>query len=105
MSETMSASVDARPVSYFRERWAGRISFHQLFWWEMFGVATLGNASVSLFSLILLTQGVTGGIWLALHMIVLPYNVFLVMAIWRHQHASLVARWVALLWLGATLLV
>lgn len=105
MSETLNASVEARPARYFRERWAGRISFHQLFWWEMFGVATLVNASVSLFSLILLTQGVSGGIWLVLHMILLPYNLFLVTAIWRHRHASLVSRWVALLWLGATLLV
>jgi len=104
MSGTMNASVDARPASYFRERWAGRISFHQLFWWEMFGVATLLNASVSLFSLILLTQGVSGGIWLVLHMLLLPYNLFLVTTIWRHADASQVSRCSALVWLWATLL-
>jgi hypothetical protein len=104
MNGMLNASVAARPSGYFRERWSGQISFRQLFWWDMLGVATLLNASVALFSLILLTQGVTGGVWLALHMIVLPYNVFLVMSVWRHVHATPMARWVSMIWLGASLL-
>jgi hypothetical protein len=64
MNGALNVSVDARPSGYFRQRWSGRVSLRQLLWWDVFAVATLVNASVALLSLILLTQGVTGGIWL-----------------------------------------
>lgn len=91
--------------AFLGQRWQGRVSFHQLFWWDMFSVGTLVNAFFSLASLILLSQGASGGLWLALHLLVLPYNLFLVASIWRHRQASTLSRASAGVWLGATVLV
>lgn len=68
-------------------------------------VATLINACVTLFSMILLAKGIADtGMWLLLHLILLPYNLFLVMAVWRHEKSQDTLRMASLGWPGLTLI-
>lgn len=102
----MTDSYAESPVRvFFRSRWQGDISLQKLFWWDTLAVATLINAGVALFAIILLAKGMANnGLWLLLHLILLPYNLFLVMAVWRHEKSEYTLRLVTLGWLGVTLI-
>ena len=67
-------------------------------------VATLINAFVAIFAMILLAKGMADGSgWFLLHLILLPYNLFLVVAVWRHEQSENTLRLATLGWLGLTL--
>lgn len=102
----LANAITASPVlAFVRSRWHGNISLRRLFWWDTLAVATLVNAVVAMFSLILLAKGLADtGMWALLHLILLPYNLFLVMAVWRHAQSGSRQRFVTLGWLGATLI-
>lgn len=104
MSEIAAAIPASKEPGFFRQRWQGQVALHQLFWWDLLAVGTLVNAGFVVFSLILLTQGMAGGFWFTLQALILPYNLFLVAAVWRHRHATLLQRSLAVVWLGIFLL-
>ena len=104
MSEVAATIAASKGPGFFRQRWHGQVALHQLFWWDLLAVGTLVNAGFVVFSLILLAQGMAGGYWLTLHALVLPYNLFLVAAVWRHPRAATLQRWLAMAWLGIFLL-
>jgi hypothetical protein len=95
----------ASPVVMFvRARWQGDVSLRRLFWWDTLAVATLINTFVAILAMILLAKGMTDGSgWLLLHVILLPYNLFLVVAVWRHNQSENKVRLATLGWLGLTL--
>jgi hypothetical protein len=76
----MTRAFDASPVlGFVRTRWQGDISLRRLFWWDTLAVATLINAAVAIFAMILLARGMADGAgWFLLHLLLLPYNLFLV---------------------------
>ncbi len=101
----MSNAFVASPVlGFVRARWQGDISLRRLFWWDTLAVATLINAGVAMFAMILLAKGMAdGGGWFLLHLLLLPYNLFLVVAVWRHEQSENTLRLATLGWLGLTL--
>lgn len=103
----MNAAYTASPVfGFFRARWNGDISLPRLFWWDTLAVATLVNAIVAMFSMILLAKGIANtGLWLLLHVTLLPYNIFLVSAIWRNGQSTTPIRTITLAWFLLTVLV
>lgn len=90
---------------YFASRWNGHVSRASLFWWDMVVVGTLVNIVAGLLSLILLVEGVHGGVWAALHLLLVPYNLFLLVAVWRRSVDAAVLRALAVCWFGVMLLV
>lgn len=90
---------------YFASRWSGHVPPGILFWWDMAVVGTLVNMVAGLVSLLLLAKGVHGAIWAAVHLLLVPYNLFLLLALWRTPAASAVQRAFAVCWFGFTLLV
>lgn len=102
MSNVFAASS---VLGFVRSRWRGEISLQRLFWWDTLAVATLINAFVAIFAMILLAKGMAdGGSWFLLHLMLLPYNLFLVMAVWRHEQSENTIRLTTLGWLGLTLI-
>jgi hypothetical protein len=99
-------ACSASPVlGFVRSRWQGDVSLHRLFWWDTLAVATLINACVAMFSMILLARGMAdGSFWFLLHLILLPYNLFLVIAVWRHEKSQDILRLATLVWLALTLI-
>lgn len=98
-----SATLISPALAFFHKRWRGAVSRQRLFWWDILAVATLLNAALGLISLILLTRGLNGGAWLLLHLLLLPYNLFLVAALWRQVDVGIPMRLAVLLWLTLTL--
>lgn len=102
MTDLPAGGCTAPVFAFFSRRWHGAVSLHRLFWWDMVAIATLLNAIVGIVSLIMLTRGLAGGAWLALHLLLLPYNLFLVVAIWRRTDAGHALRLAGLGWLALT---
>jgi hypothetical protein len=100
-------SLALKPSIYqfFRRRWQGEVPLRTLFWWDTLAVGTVVNAWVAIITLILLAQGLGTGIWLALFLVVMPYNLFLVSSLWRHRHATSITQAMSLTWLTGTLLI
>ncbi|MGQ2979854.1 MAG: hypothetical protein ACT6Q9_09195, partial [Polaromonas sp.] len=69
------------------------------FWRDMLMVGTGINLAVGFVVLMLIAQGVSLGLAIALHFLLLPYNLFLAMAVWRSPQASMVTTSAAALWL------
>lgn len=100
-----TGTLTSPAIAFFQQRWRGAVSRHRLFWWDILSVATLLNATLGMVSLILLTRGMDGGLWLLLHLLLLPYNLFLVAALWRQADVGLAMRLGVLLWLALTLVI
>jgi len=91
--------------TYFSARWNGHRPARSLFWWDVTIVGTLVNGILGLISLILLAKGVDGSVWLALHLLLIPYNLFLVFSVHRNVGSNLIHRGGSIAWFGCTLLV
>jgi hypothetical protein len=102
MADMTTGTLAAPAFAFFQRRWHGAVSRQRLFWWDMLSVATLLNATLGMLSLILLTRGMEGSTWLLLHLFLLPYNLFLVAALWRKDDAGQPMRLTALVWLAMT---
>lgn len=90
---------------YFSRRWHGEIPSSVLLWRDMVAIGTLINVAMSVAALLLLANGAEIAVAVIVHFLPLPYNVFLVMAFWRSGQRTNVTSAIALLWLGAVILI
>ena len=68
-------------------------------------VGSLLSATATLTALVLLSRGEAPGTALAVHLLPLPYGLFMVTSLWRTPQSPALARWASLLWLALTLLI
>jgi hypothetical protein len=91
--------VHSQPTAFFAGRWQGRVPMHLLFWRDMLMVGSGINLAAGFVVLMLIAQGVSLGLAIALHFLLLPYNLFLAMAVWRSPHRTGATTSAAALWL------
>lgn len=75
-----------------------------LFWRDMVLVGTLINLLFTGVALAMAASDLPIGVAAAVHFAPLPYNLFLVAAVWR-QPTSVVHHWASLVWLAFVTLV
>jgi len=63
--------------AFFARRWNGEVPIGQLFWWDMVVVASLINAATTVAALLILAAKMPALLAVAVHLIPLPYNLFL----------------------------
>ncbi|RWM24801.1 hypothetical protein [Mesorhizobium sp.] len=70
-------------AGFFRSRWQGQAPLDRLFWRDMLFAGTAINIASSALALVLL--GLKLPLWLVLaaHFLLVPYNIFLTLAVWR----------------------
>lgn len=90
---------------FFSGRWNGDVPVRRVFWWDALICATALNALAGVFGLILLTRGADPALWAAAHFGLLPYNVFLFLAVWRFSEHCWDRRIGIGLWFAGTLLI
>ena len=92
-------------VDFFRSRWRGEAMAGTLFWRDMMFVGSFVNLLTGFVALMLVAQGAV--LWLAavVHFAFLPYNAFLVMALWRTPRCSQLMRSTSLVWLALMTLI
>jgi hypothetical protein len=93
------------PLAFMRTRWRGEVGLRRLVWLDMAAVGTLVNLFASFGALMLAAQGATSGAAVAVHFAPMPYNLFIVAAIWRAPGCSSAQRIVAGAWLALMTLV
>jgi hypothetical protein len=84
---------------YFSQRWHGDIPFPDLFWKDLIVRGTAINALITFLALMLIARGFPPLWALALHLLVLPYNFFLVFAVLRRPEARMSFKVCAAGWL------
>ena len=99
------AMADGFAPAFFRLRWQGRMGWRTLFWRDLLLVGSLLSATATLTALVLLSRGQPPGAALAVHLLPLPYGLFMVTSLWRTPQSPSLARWASLLWLALTLLI
>ncbi|MGE0500948.1 MAG: hypothetical protein AB7I79_04725 [Rhizobiaceae bacterium] len=101
----MAAQDDgATRRGFFRSRLDGAVPLDRLFWLDMALVGTLINLATSFAALVALGLKWPAWAWIAVYLSPLPYNLFLVMAVWRTSASAApgvaaTARAGALAWL------
>lgn len=89
---------------FVAERWLGHTPLRQLFWRDLLGAGTFVNLLFGFSALILLAKRADATWGLILHLLPLPYNLFLVSCVWRHVDTKFAIRVAAVVWLLATLM-
>jgi len=87
-------------VGFFACRWRGAVPLRTLFWRDMLAVGSVVNLAASFAALIAAAAGAPMAWAAALHFAPVPYNVFLVLALWRLPGRPAIALAVAALWLA-----
>ncbi len=94
-----------RSAGFFGSRWRGEALPSRVYWRDMLLAGSLINLFTGFIALLFAAQGAELWIAASVHFSTLPYNVFLVLALWRMPGSSQVMRWTSLLWLGVMTLI
>lgn len=101
MITTPGLVVDAsQAAGYFGSRWRGAAHLSQLYWRDMMIVGSFINLFTGFTALMIAAQGGDLRVAAMVHFATLPYNVFLVLALWRTPGRSRFMAWTSLVWLG-----
>lgn len=92
------------PAGFFTRRWRAVVPMRVLFWHDMVLMGTLINVLFTGMALAMAASDIHIGLAAAVHFAPLPFNLFLVAAVWRLP-ASALHRWGALGWLALVTLV
>jgi hypothetical protein len=96
----------SRVSGFFLSRWRGEAPLAITFWRDMLLVGTTLNIPVSLMAILLDAAGAPAGVVLGVFFVMLPWNLFLFLAVWRGASrtapvSGLFAKTGAALWLTA----
>lgn len=91
--------------NYFSRRWRGQIPLTVLLWRDMLGVGTVINLTATILAVAVIVHDGPDWLALVLHLLPLPYNLFLCAALWRRPDRNTLASLIAGGWLAATTLV
>jgi hypothetical protein len=91
--------------SYFVDRWNGQVPWRRLLWPEMLGVGTFVNLLATLLALVAAIERAPLAVVALLHFAPLPYNAFLLAALWRAPERPAVVAGIGAAWFVAVLFV
>jgi hypothetical protein len=91
--------------NYFSRRWRGQVPLSVLLWRDMLGIGTAVNLAATILAVAVIVQGASDWLALVLHLLPLPYNIFLCAALWRMPDRNTLASLIAGGWLVAMTLV
>jgi hypothetical protein len=91
--------------SFVVRRWRGQVGWRTLFWRDLLLVGTGFSVVTTLVALGLLSQGASTITILAVHLLSLPYGLFIVAALWRLPNSPALVRGVGMGWLALSVLI
>lgn len=91
--------------NFFSRRWQGQVALAVLLWRDMVGIGTVINLAASILALTAVMQEAPDWFAIALHLLPMPYNLFLCAVLWRLPARTAVASVIAAVWLIVMMLV
>lgn len=91
--------------NFFSRRWRGQVPLAVLLWRDMVGIGTAVNLAASILALAAVMQEAPGWLAVALHLLPMPYNLFLCAVLWRLPARTAPASFIAAVWLMVMTLV
>ena len=85
-------------MRFFSDRWHAKVTFRQLFWLDMLAVGSVINLFASFAALMVVALMKEPKLALVLHFSPLPYNAFLLAAVWRFPAVTPAGRLGASAW-------
>ncbi len=108
MDEKAAAAMPERDppkAGFLAARWRGEVPISRLFWWDMAVVGSAVNVVTTIAALVALGVKVSTPVALAIHLLALPYNLFLFLAVWRTaEKTTPKTAWIAQLGAAAWLI-
>lgn len=97
-------------ATYLESRWTGEVPLETVFWRDMLVVGTAVNVASAVLALVLFALDAPALTGIAALLLPLPWNVFLLFAVWRSAEreggpAAFTARVVSALWFFVMLVV
>lgn len=90
---------------FFQSRWRGETDLRVLLWRDVSYVGTLINLAAGFTGMMMLIQDVAPLWALAVHLAPVPYNVFLLLSVWRSKQCTPTASTIATIWFVAMLII
>jgi hypothetical protein len=92
-------------MDFFRARWNAKVGLRLVFWRDILAVGTVANLLFGFLALVLVAQGAPL-LWAAfVHFALLPYNLFLLAAVWRSPERTPATLGASVAWFAAMLVV
>ncbi len=98
MSFLPPPDADPQP-GYLARRWRGQQPLPTLLWRDMLVWGTAINLAFSAAALVMLAAGAPSSLAVLVHFAPLPWNLFIVAAVWRHPLCATGSRLLAAAWL------
>jgi hypothetical protein len=70
-------------AGFFRTRWSGEVPLGRALWWDMACIGTFVNLAAGLAGMLLLTTDLPAALGALVYFSPLPYNLLLVVSVWR----------------------
>lgn len=83
---------------FLARRWRGEVPLRRLLWRDTLLLGSGVNVLASVAALVAVVLKLPSGLAVALHFMPLPFNAFLLAALWRHPQRTAVTTGVAGLW-------
>lgn len=104
------STTQAARRNFFAARWAGEVPLRRVFFTDMLAIGSIANMAGVLCAILLMLAGSPAWLGALAYIAPLPYNVFIVLAVWRTLDATQppsagVYRLVALVWLAIVVVV
>jgi hypothetical protein len=84
---------------FIGRRWRGEVPLAVLYWRDMLAVGSFINLLTGFAALMLAARGVDLRLAAVVHFAIVPYNAFLVAALWRTPGRTKAMAWTSLVWL------
>jgi hypothetical protein len=85
-------------AKYFSSRWKAQVPFPSLFWRDLILLGSILNLLVFIIGLMLLAQGYPAAWAVAASFLLLPYNLFLVLSVWRWPEVNVIFKVISGAW-------
>ena len=87
-TDAADPAVDRRPpgnanLNYLKRLWRAEAPLARVFWCDMAVIGTLVNVAAIVLAVLVIALGASTGAGIAIFAAPMPYNIFLVAAVWR----------------------
>jgi hypothetical protein len=95
-SDRPPESLPRSPIAYLGAMWRGEVPLSQVVWRDMVLVGTVLNIVAMGLAFLVVVLGASMTAFIAIHFLPVPYNIFLVAAVWRSaERAPVDQAWAA----------